>query len=418
MLSVLRYRNYFLLWIGGLVSEIGTYMLRAALPYYVYATSHSVTASGIALISEIVPGVLLNTVGGVYADRLPRKRFMAAGNGVRGVLLLPLIVVHGTSTLWIVYVTGFLSAAVAAFVGPFGNAALPHVVPPKDLAAANATFSVATNVAIIVGAPIGGLLLQHVGLTDIVLINCLSFLVPTIAISQITIPLEDVNRHDGTAVARGSPLSEWMQGWVYVRRTPWLLALFVAAMVVFFGNGMVSVVMVPFIKRVIHGSPSFYSLTLAVSAASGIGAGLVMGWIGRLATPVWSVSLGLFGFGLTDVCVALAASRIAMLVASVSIGLLGLVIVANLTTIVQAGTVDSYRGRVSGAYTSAIGATSLCGATLATVVTDSIGIRVMFAVGGCIFMLGALITLFAVVPRIARSQPYAEVGAHRSRESP
>lgn len=79
MLSILKQRNFALLWWGGMLSRTGTCMLYAALPYFVYVTSRSVTASGAAVISEILPSIVFNTVGGVFADRLPRKAVMALG---------------------------------------------------------------------------------------------------------------------------------------------------------------------------------------------------------------------------------------------------------------------------------------------------------------------------------------------------
>lgn len=405
MLSVLRQRNFALLWSGGLLSQIGTAMLQAALPYFVYATSHSVMASGAALISETVPAVVLNTVGGVYADRLPRKLVMAAGDGARGLVLFPLVAAHGPSTLWIVYATAFLSASVAAFAGPFGSAAIPHLVSTDELPAANAAFSAATSAATFIGAPLGGLLLQRTGLSTVVVVDCLSFLIPTVTISLINVPLEDTVR--SAPDQHRNPAQEWRMGWQYVRRIRTLRFLFLAAVVTYFANGIVGVVIVPFVRHVLHGSASFYSLTLTITAISGTVGGLIVGPISARVSPAALAASCIVLFGLGDVAVAATAIPVMMLVTSVSVGVLALIIVANLNTLLQTNTADRYRGRVSGTYTSAIALSGLCGSTAATLVTDRLGIRLVLFIGGSLFVASGILAWITLGPsdRAPRRNP-------------
>lgn len=396
MLAVLRQRNFALLWSGGLLSQIGTAMFNAALPYFVYATSHSVMASGTALISETMPAVVLNSMGGVYADRLPRKLVMAAGNGVRGLILFPLVAVHDPSTLWIVYVTAFFSSSVASFAGPFGNAAIPHLVPADDLPAANGAFSAATSAATFIGAPLGGLLLQHFGLAAVVIVDCTSFLIPTVTISLITVPLEDAGRnasHD-----RRHPLQEWRMGWVYVHRIRLLRFLFLTTVATYFANGIVGVVMVPFIRHVLHGSATFYSLILTITAVSGTIGGVVVGFINTRFSPAVLAASCIVLFGLSDVVVAVTANSAAMFVTSVAVGVLALIIVASLNTLLQTTTADHFRGRVSGAYTSAVALSGLGGSTVATLATDRLGIQLVLFLGGAIFVASGLLAWMTLLP--------------------
>lgn len=131
MLSVLRQRNFRRFWLAALISAVGDFVLLAALPYYVYATSGSALASAVAVVSETAPMLVFSNLGGVFADRWRRKPVMVACDGLRALCLLPLLAVHGGSTLWIVYVSGFLRASVGNFAGPFGGAAIPHVVEPR-----------------------------------------------------------------------------------------------------------------------------------------------------------------------------------------------------------------------------------------------------------------------------------------------
>lgn len=156
--------------------------------------SGSTLASAGTFVSEMVPMVLFPTIGGIYADRWNRKPVLVASDVTRGAVLLPLLAVHGTTSLWIVYVSGFLGASAANFAGPFGSAAVPHIVPEADLPSANAAFSTAGYIAGLVGSPLGGLMVQHGGLPGVVALDTVSFLVSAVLIAAVNTPLQAV-RH-------------------------------------------------------------------------------------------------------------------------------------------------------------------------------------------------------------------------------
>jgi len=394
VLALRRQRNYALLWSGGFLSQIGTYLLLAALPYFVYSTSHSVRAFGMAIISETIPAVVFNTIGGAYADRLPRKVVMAVGDGSRGIVLLPLLLVHGSSTLWIVYVTGFVSGAIAAFAGPFGTAALPHIVRVADLPSANAAFASATYAATLIGSPTGGFLLQRFGLSTVVLLDAVSFVFPALAISLINIPLENQTpAGEGGQTKRPHVVREWLLGWRYVYRSSLLFRLFVVAMPLFFGNALVGVVLVPFVRHVLGGSAEFYSWTLTLQAISGIVAGFLIARADRSVGPSRLLGLSLIALGFLAIVEVAAGSQVVTLCVSAIVGIVILFAASTLTTILQTGSGDAYRGRVSGAYVTTVAFVSLLGSTFATLVTDHTGIRLVFALGGLLFIASGVVSL-------------------------
>ncbi|HEX6508271.1 MAG TPA: MFS transporter [Chloroflexota bacterium] len=412
MLALLRQRNFRLLWSGGLLSQIGTYMLLAALPYFVYSTSHSVQSFGTAIISETVPAVLFNTIGGVYADRLPRKVVLAAGDGSRGVVLLPLLAVHSASTLWIVYVTGFVSSAIAAFAGPFGTAALPHIVRDADLPSANAAFASATYAAVLMGSPIGGFLLQHVGLSTVVLLDSASFLIPTLAIGLINVPLEERTMAGERAETKQPHVfGQWLLGWRYVYCSSLLGRLFAIAMPVFVGNSLIGVVLVPFVRRVLGGTAEFYSWTLTLEAVSGITAGFLMSRVNRYFGPARLLGVSLVAVGVLANLGVAAASQPVTLCVSAVIGIPILFASSNLTTLLQTGSDPAYRGRISGAYITTVASVSLLGSIFATLVTDRVGIRLMFGLGGLIFIASGAASLRILPHRPGTVSDGAEVSS-------
>ncbi len=108
MLTPLRQRNFALLWLGGLISQTGDWLLQIGLPVYVYLLTGSALATSIMLMVSFVPTILLGSVAGVFVDRWDRLRTMLVANVLLAAGLLPLFLVHDKGSLWMMYLTLFL----------------------------------------------------------------------------------------------------------------------------------------------------------------------------------------------------------------------------------------------------------------------------------------------------------------------
>jgi hypothetical protein len=61
MVALLRQRDFALLWIAGLISALGDWVLFVALPFYVYQRTGSTLATGTTFIAQILPPLLLGS---------------------------------------------------------------------------------------------------------------------------------------------------------------------------------------------------------------------------------------------------------------------------------------------------------------------------------------------------------------------
>ena len=80
MLQALRIRDFRLLWGGGLVSSLGSWLLILAIPAHVFLVTGSLRDTGLTLAAEYLPLLVLGPVAGVFADRWDRRRLMIATN--------------------------------------------------------------------------------------------------------------------------------------------------------------------------------------------------------------------------------------------------------------------------------------------------------------------------------------------------
>src|ERR687886_779951 len=147
MLTVLRQRNFALLWFGGLISIAGDWVLYIALPLYVYQLSGSTFATGAMFIAGIVPGLFISPIAGVFVDRWDRKRTLIVTNLLSALSLLPLLAVHSAEAVWIVYVVQFVESAIGQFIQPAKSALLPRLVSEEHLLQANSLNSLNNNLA-------------------------------------------------------------------------------------------------------------------------------------------------------------------------------------------------------------------------------------------------------------------------------
>src|SRR5579864_8949011 len=105
MVSSLRQRNYRLFFFGQLVSVAGTWMQTVAQSFVVLDLTHSGTQLGLTTAARFLPMFLFGPLGGVFADRLDKRRVLYVTQTLSGLLAGAFAVLVGTGSirLWIVY---------------------------------------------------------------------------------------------------------------------------------------------------------------------------------------------------------------------------------------------------------------------------------------------------------------------------
>jgi MFS family permease len=206
--NVLLQRNFGLLWIGGLISAIGDWVLFIALPFYVFQMTGSALATGGLFIAQALPRVVLGSVAGVFVDRWDRRRTMIAADLLRTGLMLLLLFVHSIDSLWLVFAVGFLESAISQFFGPAKGALVPQLVGEQELLEANSLNAVSDNLPRLIGPSLGGLLMGIFGIASVVLVDSASYLLSAFTILAIVLPQTPSERAAaGPGAPPGTPTS-------------------------------------------------------------------------------------------------------------------------------------------------------------------------------------------------------------------
>ena len=216
-LTVLRERDFALFFWGQAVSVLGDGIFPIALAFAVLELGGSPTELGLVLVAGILPQVLFLLVGGVWADRLPRRTIMIAADAVRAVIqaVTAVLLLSGEARIWQLAVLYALHATASAFFNPAATALVPQVTPRHRLQQANALLGMTRSLAAGLGAGLGGVLVSLVSTGGAVAFDACTFVVSAACLAALSL-------RSAGAATRTRFLSELRAGFDEVRRHRWL----------------------------------------------------------------------------------------------------------------------------------------------------------------------------------------------------
>src|SRR2546429_3652758 len=147
MVSSLRQRNYRLFFFGQLVSVAGTWMQTVAQSFVVLDLTHSGTQLGLATAARFLPMFIFGPLGGVFADRMDKRRVLYLTQSLSGLLAGVFAVTVGAHAirLWLVYLLALALGVVNVLDKPARPSFISQMGPPADLPHAGTLYSVVMN---------------------------------------------------------------------------------------------------------------------------------------------------------------------------------------------------------------------------------------------------------------------------------
>src|SRR6266550_2614640 len=186
-LTSLRQRNYRLYWYGQMISLMGSGMQSIGQVWLVLELTHSAWQLGLVGVLQALPVLLFSLVGGVFADRWPKRRVLLVTQSAAMIqaLLLWALIATGTIQLWHLYILAMLLGLTRSLDTPTRQAFVVEMVGREDLSNAVALNFLLLNLARIVGPGLGGIIIAASGVTMLFLLNALSFLAVMVGLALI-----------------------------------------------------------------------------------------------------------------------------------------------------------------------------------------------------------------------------------------
>ncbi len=198
--SALYVRDFRIFWIGQVISFSGTWMQSVAQGWLVYELTKSPFYLGLVAAAASLPVLLFTLIGGVVADRVPKKRLLLVTQTLSMVpaFLLGVLIQLKIVTVGEIVVIAFFLGLVNAFDVPGRQSFLSEMVQEGHLTNAIALNSAAFNGARIVGPVIAGITIAAAGIAACFYINAVSFLAAIIALIMIKGKQGEVVNNGGT----------------------------------------------------------------------------------------------------------------------------------------------------------------------------------------------------------------------------
>ena len=393
--SALRFRDFRLLWIGLLVSNLGSWMQLPATGYYIAILAGNPRTAALYLglqgLGRAIPVLLLSPVAGVVADAFPRRRILFITNSV--MVLLALILAVFTSLGWMNIVGLILinaaSATTLAFDSPARQSWVPLMVEREYVGNAIGLNSVAFNAPAVIGPAIAGGLIIWSGIAGSFYVNA----VLTLAVILALVFMKPA------PPSTGRP-ENWLGSIVYGLRfliehpiLKWIIAIFVLTAVLVRPYSML---LPAFIVNTLHGNAFDLSLAISATGVGGFAGALLTAYLGtreRRGT-IWLVSSVLMALGVMSLGF-IWSLWIALPVLFV-IGTATMTLLGASNTLIQTLSPDHVRGRAISVYTMVAIGLVPGGALVVGAIGSFIGLHMAFLI------VGAVSALFALWPWLTR----------------
>jgi MFS family permease len=173
----LRERSFRLLLTGQAISIIGDAIAMIAIPFAILGMGGSVGEVGLVLAARAIPNAIFLLVGGVWADRLPRRLVMLASDLVRGVIMFAtfLVLISDVGSIWVLVALMAAYGVGEAFFRPALSGVIPQTVSPARLQEAYGLLATTPALGIAVGGAIGGVLVALISPAGAIAFDAVSF---------------------------------------------------------------------------------------------------------------------------------------------------------------------------------------------------------------------------------------------------
>ncbi|GAB7186979.1 hypothetical protein ATKI12_6810 [Kitasatospora sp. Ki12] len=276
--SAMELRDFRFLWAGQAVSAVGDQLFNVAVSLRVLERGGDAGDVGLVIGARMLATVLFALLGGVWADRVPRRRAMILADGFRLVAITVVVLgAFDTATLSLAVMT-FLVGSGEAFFRPAYGGLVPSLVPEDRLLSANVWRGSTESAAAVIGPALGGVLVATVGTRVAFAANAATFAVSLLCVLAVTEP--PLRRPE----ARSSILREAKEGLAAVRRVRWTSALLAMTAVQTMLVVAPHMVLLPVITQERFAGPSTYGLVIALFSLSGFVGTIVVGRV-KLKRP-------------------------------------------------------------------------------------------------------------------------------------
>ena len=270
-------RVFGIVWLGQLVSNLGSAMTSFGLGIWVYQKTGSATQLALIVLASRLPMLLVSPFAGALVDRWDRRWAMILSDtgAALGTLVIMLLLVAGSLETWHLYTALSFSGVFAAFQFPAYGAATTLLVKKEDYARASGLVQLAGSIGRVAAPTVAAAVVVWVGLTPLFVVDFVTFSFAVGTLLIVRFPAAEPSERRGRGV-RGL-LLEAREGLDFVLERRALFILMMSFVVVNFAFAFQGVLLIPLLLNLT--TEQVAGVVVSIAAA-----GLV---VGSLGLSVW-----------------------------------------------------------------------------------------------------------------------------------
>jgi MFS family permease len=342
----LRHRRFTLIWVGLIISMVGTQMQQWVLFWHISQLSKAPIAVSILGGVRFVAVLAFSLVGGLVADRYNRRGilFLTQSISTLVALALGLLTLYHIIQLWHIYVLTAVQASASAFDLPARQSLVPNLVPREDLPSAFSLQSIAFSTGAIAGPALSGIVIGYWGTAWAYLLNAVSFLAVIIALIVMgKVPQQQSASKKGLKAA----LADIRDGIHFIRHQPLILSsMILDFFATFFASA--NTLLPYFSQTVLHVGEVAYGWLAAAESVGSVVVGLVVSQFNNVRRQGALLTGAVVVFGLATILFGMSRIYAMVFFALALAGAADSVSTIIRNTIRNLNTPDSLRGRMTG----------------------------------------------------------------------
>jgi MFS family permease len=271
--------GFTIVWIGQIISLLGTSMTGFAMTIWAYEKTNAATALALIGFFFVAPMLIASPFAGALVDRSNRKLMMMVSDVASGITTIVILILFtsGHLQIWHLFITSAIQGVFQAFQWPAYSAAISTMIPKEHYGRANGMMSLAESGSNIFAPILAGALLGIIGFSGILIIDIVTFVIAVGALLFIFVPQPKITVEGSQA--KGSLLKEATFGFKYILKRPPLLALQLMFMS---GNFLIGVPIAVAAAMILANTGNNAKALAFVNSAGAVG-----GVVGGLVMSAW-----------------------------------------------------------------------------------------------------------------------------------
>ncbi|WP_066426967.1 MFS transporter [Anabaena sp. 4-3] len=292
-------RSFLVVWLGQLVSTIGSNMTSFAIEIWAWEITGKATTLTLVGFFSLLPSIIITPISGVIVDRFNRKFLMMVGDTVAVFCTIIILLLHLTNNLqiWHFYLTGAIVGTFNQFQSLAFESSVSLMIPQQHYTRASSLGFLSGYGSQIIAPALAGYLYTVIGFSGIWLIDICSFATAISSLFLVSIPQTPPKNNENI-------VNIWQDlgvGWRYIITHKSLLALLLVNLLFWLPHDIGNSLYTPMILSKTNNNTLVLGSLASAAGFGGVAGAIIVSIWGGFKRKINGVLLGMIGAGISKI---------------------------------------------------------------------------------------------------------------------